>query len=231
MLKHIFTICCVFLSYSFLLSQERDTSYMNKLYQKAQFHLKNNQPDSTIFYATKGQQWAEEHKERAMLGDQLHLLAKAHFQKNDIPVSLRYYLQTLKVKETNSSEEELSHLHFELADLYEYWSVHGKAIQHYEHVLTDHQEGNKAMRKKALSGMARNQNLNRNPEGALDYYKQLQGIYKSENDQKKLAETLQSMIKIHKEQGNYNLALEEKSKSFSASRNPKRYYKYYCCTQ
>ena len=205
----IFYITLFFQNASY--TQERDTAVYAFLNQ-AEIFLQSNQPDSVIHYATKALDRCEAINDRTGTAECFHLLAKATFQNGNIPLALRFYLQTLKIKETNSSSAELSLLHFELANVYESWSVYGKAIQHYQHVLEEHGKEDLVTKKQALTGMARNHYLNKNAAESLRYHQQLQAVYESEQDQKNEVATLQDIIKIHKEQGNYKLALEENLK-------------------
>ena len=85
----------VFLISGFLLSAQSNTDPgIKDLIQRAELHLQNNLPDSTIHYAKMGLEWSTVENDRKNTIECLHLIAKANFKKKNIPVALRYYLQT-----------------------------------------------------------------------------------------------------------------------------------------
>ena len=198
-----------------MLAQKGDSLSIHAILEKTQAFLQKSESDSAIYYANFGLKQSEVIKDRESAADCLHLLGKANFQKSEIPLALRNYLQALKIKEANRSEEELSALHFELAAVYEYWSVYEKSIQHYQHILEDHGDGNLSLHIKALAGIARNHYLNNKLQEAIKYYQELQSAFEAENDQLGVVETRQEIIKIYKEQGAYELALTENLKVLS----------------
>ena len=203
------------------LAQQEDSLSAAASLSEAQSYLDSGQLEEAIILGKKMLDKQNENEQPLILADIRHLLAKAYFEKKEIKTSLRYYLQTLKAKEGLASERELSNLHFELANLYEYWLVYQKSIQHYEHILNQYSNQDIEIKKLALSGMTRIQLANQNPDAALTYAQSLQSIYEKEADQKGLISNLYEVIKIHKELGNYNEALTENIKVLNYNESQK----------
>ena len=188
---------------------------MSATLSKASAFLQNNQPDSAIYYAVDVLRQSEQSNNQSTGAVSLYILGKSYFQKKNIPLALRYLLQSLKLQEGEGDAFKLSRLHFELAEVYEYWAVYSKAIQHYDHVLEDHAAASIDIQKQALLGMARNQQLNNQLDNAIKYYKQLQAIYGQEKNDGAVTKIRGEVIKIYKQQGAYDLALAQNVKVLS----------------
>lgn len=199
----------LFISGQMLPAQQDTDPDIASWIEKANHFLEKGQADSTLYYARKGLEWSENNKAREHTVSCLHLIAKASYQKKNIPVALRYYLQTLKLKENFASKQELINLHFELAELYESWSVYGKAIIHYKYALNYNGEKDPKVEERALLGVAKNERANSNLDAALDYYDILNSLYYNLSDTIGRVENFRSIIEVNKERGNYAQALND----------------------
>ena len=132
----------------------------------------------------------------------MHLIAKAWRAKGEIPNALRFYLQALKITEDMDTPAGLIPLHLELAGLYEEWSVHEKAFEHFATAqqLASFVGDTLNIGAISLEGMARSQYAVGELAKALGYYQRLHKLYKGSGKVQATVEMLRHIIKICKEQ-------------------------------
>ena len=192
-----------------LLGQGKGNMDIEAILKRAKHDLDNHQMDSSLHYAQLGLKLSEQVRKHDYSAACLQLIGRANFQKKNIPSALRFYLQSLKVKESFDLQESRDSIHLEIAELYEYWSVYSKAVEHYQKALDLSKGKNSTMEKTALLGMARNEHAEGNPINALNYYQRLRQSYQLERDTAHQIQISKSIIEIFKSQEKFEAALEE----------------------
>lgn len=130
-------------------------------------------------------------------------------EHNNIPEALRAYLQALGIWQNIEVGPALFELKYRIAQLYEDWGVPEKAFDYYQEAYDNgRQWGNDDLSMQALEGMARQQYILGDFEMALEMLELLRVHFQSESDTLALLAILQQTIRVERDAGYFEKALE-----------------------
>ncbi len=192
-----------------------DSVTIAQLLDSAAFSFKQQQYKKTIFFAEKASESLKQYPHEGYTVECMLLLARTyqqlfikHGKEYDFNNTVKYYLKTITFLESAESKVVLPRIYREYGEFYAALNLPKLTVENFEKALEIINNGHNQKLKEELLVQISELNYNLGElNAAIENYNQLADIYKKQKNSEKYIQTLSTLSKLYREQGDYDNAL------------------------
>jgi serine phosphatase RsbU (regulator of sigma subunit) len=182
------------------------------------YQYRNSKPDTSISLAQQALRMSKNSQYLRGQDESTSTIGQAYYSKRDYPQALKYYQESLKIREILKNKFRISTCFNYIGNTFYMQSNYPLALENYQKCLKIKEEINdKYGAITALSNIALVYNMQKNYPLTLEYYQKSLKVSEEINYKFGIASTLAGMGLIYDAQGNQSLGLEYYQKSLKIS--------------